>query len=182
MDAQQTKKTSKFLSLVLRHQPETIGITLDDAGWVTVEELLTALARHGRALTREQLNFVVENNDKQRFAFSDDGKQIRANQGHSVEVELGYEPCTPPEILYHGTPEQFVAPIRRDGLHRMQRHHVHLHEDVNTATAVGNRRGKPVLLRVRARAMHDAGHAFFVTANHVWLTDHVPSEFIEFSE
>lgn len=182
MDAQQTKKTSKFLSLVLRHQPETIGITLDDAGWVTVDDLLTALASQGRPLTREVLEMVVANNDKQRFSFSDDGKQIRANQGHSVEVELGYEACTPPEILYHGTPRQFVEPIRRGGLQKMQRHHVHMHQDLNTATAVGNRRGKAVILKIRALEMHAAGHAFFVTANHVWLTDHVPSEYIEFPE
>ncbi|MCE9547194.1 MAG: RNA 2'-phosphotransferase [Planctomycetia bacterium] len=180
MNAEQTKKTSKFLSLVLRHQPETIGIELDDAGWVAVDQLLAALKRHGRPLTREALELVVKNNDKQRFAFSDDGTQIRASQGHSVEVELGYEPCTPPEILFHGTPRQFVDPIRREGLRKMQRHHVHLHEEVGTATAVGNRRGKAVLLKVRALQMHQTGHAFFVTANRVWLTDRVPSEFIEF--
>jgi putative RNA 2'-phosphotransferase len=149
---------------------------------VPIDDLRAALAAHGRPLTLDELEFVVATNDKQRFAFSDDGLRIRANQGHSVDVELGYEPATPPEILYHGTPQQFVEPIRRSGLQKMKRHHVHLHEDVSTATAVGNRRGRAVLLRVRARAMHDAGQAFFVTTNNVWLTDHVPSEFIEFPD
>jgi putative RNA 2'-phosphotransferase len=179
MNAEQTKKTSKFLSLVLRHQPERIGIELDESGWVRIDTLLSAMDDHGRPLTRETLQFVVDNNDKQRFSISPDGTRIRANQGHSVEVDLGYEPSIPPEILYHGTPRQFVELIRRDGLHKMRRHHVHLHEEIATATAVGNRRGKAVLLKVRAQAMHAAGHVFYVTANHVWLTDYVPSEFIE---
>jgi len=182
MNTEQTKKTSKFLSLVLRHQPETIGIELDESGWVEIDTLLSAMAEHGRPLTRQALQFVVDNNDKQRFSISEDGTQIRANQGHSVEVELGYEPCTPPEILLHGTPQQSVDPIRETGLQKMRRHHVHLHEDAGTATAVGNRRGKSVLLKVRALEMHQAGHVFYVTTNRVWLTDHVPSEFIEFPE
>lgn len=179
MNAEQTKKTSKFLSLVLRHQPETIGIELDESGWVGIDVLLSAMAEHGRPLTREALQLVVDNNDKQRFSISEDGTRIRANQGHSVEVDLGYEPSPPPEILYHGTPRQFVEPIRRDGLHKMRRHHVHLHEDIATATAVGSRRGKSVLLKIRAQEMHAAGHVFYVTENHVWLTDHVPNEFID---
>lgn len=179
MNEQERRKKSKFLSLVLRHQPETIGIELDDAGWVDVDVLLSALTRHGKGMSRETLEEVVQTNDKQRFTFSEDGARIRASQGHSIEIELGYEAATPPEILYHGTPRQFVEAILQEGLKKMKRHHVHLHADTATSTAVGSRRGKPVLLTVKALAMHNAGHQFFVTPNDVWLTDHVPAEFIE---
>ncbi len=179
MDAKQTRKTSKFLSLVLRHKPETIGIQLDEAGWTSVDELLTAMGRRGRPLSREQLELVVRTNDKRRFAFSEDGTRIRANQGHSVEVELGYESAEPPDILYHGTPERFVPSILRHGLNKGERHHVHLHADRKVARTVGQRRGKPIILVIKAKEMRTAGHEFFVTPNNVWLTDHVPSSFIE---
>lgn len=179
MDKRPTK-TSKFLSLVLRHRPDAIGIALDDAGWVGVDELLAACARHGQPISPELLRQVVETNDKQRFAFSEDGTRIRASQGHSVQVDLGYEPVEPPEVLYHGTVEKYLPAIRRDGLTRRSRHHVHLSADVATAEAVGERRGDAVILRVRAKAMHDRGMAFFRSANGVWLTDEVPAEFIEF--
>ncbi|MBC8351950.1 MAG: RNA 2'-phosphotransferase [Planctomycetes bacterium] len=181
MNEKELRTKSKFLSLVLRHQPETIGVTLDDAGWVNVNELTTALSRHGKGMSRETLEEVVRTNDKQRFSFSDDGVEIRANQGHSVGIELGYQTATPPDILYHGTPQQFVEAIARDGLKKMNRHHVHLHVDLTIATDVGRRRGKPVLLQVRASDMHQAGHEFFVTPNDVWLTDRVPIEYIDFS-
>lgn len=174
-----TKSTSKFLSLVLRHSPETIGIELDSAGWIDVDVLLKAINDHGKALTLEELEFVVRENDKQRFAFSEDGCQIRANQGHSVDVELGYEPAKPPEILYHGAPEKFVAAIREDGLQKMKRHDVHLHEDTQVAETVGRRRGTPVILTIRSGDMHRDGYEFFVTPNHVWLTDNVPAEYID---
>lgn len=153
---------------------------LDEAGWVDVEILMTALTHHNKSMSRATLDEVVRTNDKQRFSFNDDGTRIRANQGHSVEIELGYEPATPPEILLHGTPRQFVESIAAQGLKKMNRHHVHLHIDVETSTAVGQRRGKPVLLKVRALDMYQAGHEFFVTPNDVWLTDHVPIEYIEF--
>lgn len=179
MDKQELRRLSKFLSLVLRHQPDTIGIQLDDSGWVDVDELLTALTHHRRRISRAALQEVVDKNDKQRFSFSDDGTHIRANQGHSVEVELNYPPATPPEILFHGTPKQFVAAIVDEGLKKMNRHHVHLHIDIETATTVGRRRGKPVLLRIKALEMHRAGHEFMVTPNDVWLTDHVPPRYIE---
>lgn len=182
MNEKALKQTSKFLSLVLRHQPEKIGIRLDEAGWVDVDVLLRATARHGKRISRETLDEVVRTNDKQRFSFSANGLRIRANQGHSVDVDLGYRPAEPPEILLHGTPSRFVDSIRRDGLKKMNRHHVHLHAEESTATAVGSRRGKPVLLKVRAREMARQGHEFFVTPNEVWLTDHVPAEFIEFPE
>ncbi len=180
MNEQERRTKSKFLSLVLRHKPQTIGIELDEAGWVDVEELISALARHGKRISRETLEEVVRTNDKQRFSLSEDGSRIRANQGHSVDIDLGYQPATPPEILYHGTPQQFVEAISREGLKKMNRHHVHLHVDVATSTAVGRRRGKPVLLKVKALDMHQVGYEFFVTPNDVWLTDNVPAEFIEF--
>ncbi|NNE01427.1 MAG: RNA 2'-phosphotransferase [Pirellulaceae bacterium] len=182
MNTKEQKKISKFLSLVLRHRPEKIGIALDDAGWVDVDVLLTAINQHSRALTLDQLECVVRENDKQRFIFSDDQQRIRANQGHSVPVDLDHESAVPPDVLLHGTPERFVAAIAKQGLEKMQRHHVHLHADSAVANAVGARRGKAVLLRIRSGEMHRAGHRFWVTPNQVWLVDHVPAEFIDFPQ
>ena len=141
-------RTSKFLSLVLRHRPETIGVTLDAQGWVDVDELIASAAAKGQPLTRELIGRVVAENDKQRFALSDDGTRIRANQGHSVEVDLALEPQEPPETLYHGTAARNLRSIERDGLRRGQRHHVHLSADPVTARIVGQRHGEPVVLRV----------------------------------
>lgn len=182
LDVKQTRRISKFLSLVLRHQPQTIGIKLDFAGWVDIDDLLKAMARGGKGITREQLEHVVSSNDKQRFTINEEGTQIRAKQGHSVSVDLGYQPAEPPEFLCHGTPERFVPLIQAGGIKKMQRHHVHMHPDQSLAKEVGSRRGKPVLLVIRAAEMHRAGHEFFVTENEVWLTDHVPPEFINFPE
>ncbi|MCC9609227.1 RNA 2'-phosphotransferase [Blastopirellula sp. JC732] len=178
MDEKQLKSTSKFLSLVLRHQPDKIGVELDEQGWIDVDTLLAAMNRSGKKLTVEQLREVVTKNDKQRFKFSDDQRRIRANQGHSVEVELGYEPAEPPEFLLHGTPAGSVAIILETGLKKMARHHVHLHHDRETASAVGQRRGKPVLLQVASGRMHGDGYLFYVTPNQVWLTDEVPPAYI----
>ncbi len=180
MNEKELKKKSKLLSLVLRHQPETIGIELDESGWVDVQVLLDALNRNGKGISSETLHEVVRTNDKQRFAFSDDKQRIRANQGHSVNVELGYQAATPPDRLYHGTPAQFIDAISLEGLKKMNRHHVHLHLDTSIASSVGQRRGKPVLLSVKSGDMHAAGFEFFVTPNDVWLVDHVPTEYIEF--
>ncbi|MEY2881850.1 MAG: hypothetical protein RLZZ15_4230 [Verrucomicrobiota bacterium] len=173
-------RLSKFLSLVLRHAPEKIGIELDAAGWVEVEALLAACGRHGVALTRGRLEQIVAGSDKQRFAFDEARRRIRASQGHSVAVELGYEPMVPPERLFHGTVAKFVAAIRAQGLVKGARHHVHLSADEATAAKVGQRRGVPVLLVVEAGAMQRAGHAFFRAANGVWLVEHVPAPFIGF--
>ena len=148
---------SKFLSFVLRHNPQAIGIVLDAEGWVAVDELLAAAARHGQTVTREQLAEVVATNDKKRFSFSPDGQLIRANQGHSVEVDLGLVAVEPPELLYHGTVERFLDSIREKGLLRGKRHHVHLSADRETAARVGQRRGRPVVLVVEAERMHRAG-------------------------
>jgi putative RNA 2'-phosphotransferase len=180
MDKKQEIHASKFLSLVLRHEPGRIGITLDDAGWVAVDELLRGCAAAGTAITRDELDAIVANSDKQRFAFSDDRSRIRANQGHSVTVELGYEPATPPAVLYHGTPVKFVDAIKREGLKKMQRHHVHLSEIPEVTLAAAARRGKPVLLTIDAAAMARDGHQFFVTPNRVWLTDAVPPRYLAF--
>jgi putative RNA 2'-phosphotransferase len=171
-------RKSKFLSLVLRHEPEKIGVQLDENGWIGVEELLTAMAAHGKSMSRGELDQLVRANDKQRFAFSEDGTRIRANQGHSVEVDLALEAQTPPETLYHGTVEKFLKPIFRDGLKKGERHHVHLSPNLETAVKVGQRRGKPIILEVAASRMHSDGHAFFVSGNGVWLVDRVPPQYL----
>lgn len=173
-------KISKFLSLVLRHRPEQIGIQLNAAGWVAVDELLAACRTHGHAITLAELQFIVANNDKQRFSFSADGSLIRANQGHSIEVELGYEPATPPATLYHGTAERFLDSIKAQGLLKGRRHHVHLSADEATALKVGQRHGKPVVLQVQAEVMHREGFQFYLSENGVWLTEHVPVHYLIF--
>lgn len=177
-----SKHTSKFLSLVLRHQPERIGIVLDDAGWTDVDTLLARAAAHGTSITRDELAEIVRSSDKQRFALSPDGTRIRANQGHSVEVALDLPPAPPPAVLYHGTVDRFLDSIRRSGLIKGARHHVHLSADRETAAKVGARRGKPVLLEIRADAMADAGHVFYRSANGVWLVEAVPPEFVVFPQ
>jgi len=172
-------EVSKLLSYVLRHNPDEFGLKLDAAGWISVDALLAGLSSHGREVSQDELLAVVANNSKQRFALSEDGAQIRANQGHSVTVALGYEPAEPPELLYHGTVERFLESIQTNGLIKGERSHVHLSADLNTASEVGARRGKPVILTVRAGDMQAAGHSFFLTPNKVWLTDHVPPEYFE---
>lgn len=172
-------KTSKFLSLILRHSPATIGIKLDPQGWVAIDELIRAAAQSGRAISRSLLDEVVLTNDKQRFAYSADGRKIRANQGHSVSsVDLGLAPKTPPEFLYHGTIAQFMNSIRKSGLQKMQRRYVHLSPDTATAIIVGKRRGKPVILTVQSGKMYDAGLQFFLSENGVWLTESVSWTYI----
>lgn len=173
-DQKKTVKASKFLSLVLRHQPERIGIELDDAGWVDVDALLSACAAHGRRLSRAELDHVVATNNKRRFAYSEDGRRIRASQGHSVAVELGLPATTPPDVLYHGTAAATLPLILRDGLRPMSRQDVHLSADVETAVRVGTRHGRPVVLEVDAAGLAGEGHEFRVSANGVWLTDLVP--------
>jgi len=175
-----SKHQSKFLSLVLRHQPDLIGIVLDDAGWTDIDTLLAKAAAKGTRITPDELVELVKSSDKQRFALSPDGTRIRANQGHSVEVELDLPPTPPPATLYHGTVDKFLESIRTSGLIKGSRHHVHLSADVETTSKVGARRGTPVLLRIRADAMADAGHVFYRSANGVWLVDTVPPELIEF--
>lgn len=172
-------RISKFLSLVLRHQPETIGINLDENGWADVNGLILKLNVNGLAVTKEILDHVVETNSKKRFAYNEDRTMIRASQGHSVSVDLGYEPKEPPVILYHGTASQFVDSIFKCGLQKGSRHHVHLSENIETATKVGQRHGKPVIFEVAAGQMFEDGFAFFVSENSVWLTDSVPVKYLK---
>jgi putative RNA 2'-phosphotransferase len=167
------------MSLVLRHQPGHIGLAQDGAGWADIDELLARAAAAGRAITRDQLNEVVATSDKRRFALSDDGLRIRANQGHSIEVDLGLAPLAPPELLLHGTASRFVESILRTGLERRSRHHVHLTENPAIGEAVGRRYGRAVILRIAAGAMAAEGFTFFRSANDVWLVESVPPRFIE---
>jgi putative RNA 2'-phosphotransferase len=178
MDQVQHTRISKFLSLHLRHRPELLGLTLEAGGWVGVEALLAACARRGFPLTRAQLEEIVTSSDKQRFAFDESGTRIRAQQGHSVPVELGLVAQVPPAELYHGTVAAALPAIREQGLQKMQRHHVHLSPDIETARRVGSRRGKPVLLVVDAAALHAAGAQFYQSGNGVWLTDQVPPQYL----
>jgi putative RNA 2'-phosphotransferase len=182
MDAKTLTRRSKFLSLVLRHQPELVGIALDPAGWVDIDELVDRCRAHGHPLTREAIEEIAATSPKQRFAISEDGRRIRANQGHSVDVELGYEPAVPPDILYHGTVEASLPGIRATGLEKRARHHVHLSPDEATARVVGMRRGRPVILRVAAGRMVGDGHVFHLSTNGVWLVEAVPPVYIEFPE
>jgi putative RNA 2'-phosphotransferase len=174
------KQISKFLSLVLRHKPEEIGVKLDNQGWVSVDELIQKCARRKQFFVLDTLKVVVAGNDKQRFAFNADYTKIRASQGHSLNVDLQFAPVEPLEYLYHGTVDKFIADIKASGLLKMNRTHVHLSKDFDTAIKVGSRRGRPVILTVRAGQMYRDGYAFYLSANGVWLCDHVPAKYIEF--
>jgi putative RNA 2'-phosphotransferase len=171
---------SKMLSRMLRHRPRDFGITLDEAGWAHVDGVLAALDARGSPVTRDELLALVRANDKQRFALSPDGQRIRAQQGHSVDVDLGYAPADPPEVLYHGTVARFLPSIRQTGLERGGRHHVHLSSSREQAEKVGRRRGAPIVIVVLAGRMRAAGHEFLLTPNGVWLTEHVPAGFLVF--
>jgi putative RNA 2'-phosphotransferase len=173
-------KLSKFMSLVLRHKPGEIGLVLDENGWADVAELIARANLKGVRLTRSDLLTIVETNDKKRFALSDDGARIRASQGHSIEVDLALSPIAPPARLFHGTASRFVESIRAQGLVRGRRQHVHLSPDETTATKVGQRHGKPIVLQVLSGSMHQAGRLFYFSANGVWLTEHVPAEYLVF--
>lgn len=175
----QVVKDSKFLAGVLRHNPEKLGIELDEAGWVRVDVLLAALKRRGRRIDRDRLDFVVEHNNKKRFEYDEAGERIRASQGHSVPVDLGYEALVPPETLYHGTATRSLDSIFAEGIKPGARHHVHLSADIETATRVGSRHGKPVVLVVSAARMHADGKQFFRSTNGVWLTEYVAPDYFQ---
>jgi putative RNA 2'-phosphotransferase len=172
------KSTSKFLSLVLRHKPAQIGLVLDENGWASVSELLEKINAQGNNVDIDLLNEIVDTNDKKRFAFNDDKTKIRASQGHSIEIDLDLEPSLPPDTLYHGTATRFVESILKVGLKKQQRQHVHLSEKLETATAVGARHGKPTILIVDAKQMHEDGFVFYKSENNVWLTDNVEVKYI----
>ncbi|HEY9596079.1 MAG TPA: RNA 2'-phosphotransferase [Cyanophyceae cyanobacterium] len=179
MDNSRLVKISKYLSKHLRHQPDRIGLQLAPGGWVAVDELLAACKQHDFPITRLELNEVVSNNDKKRFSFDPTGSLIRANQGHSIEIDLQLEPAIPPEVLYHGTGHGAVESILRDGLRKMSRHHVHLSSDITTARKVGARHGRPVVFLVDAAVMHKDGHQFYCSDNGVWLVDCVPPNYLQ---
>jgi putative RNA 2'-phosphotransferase len=179
MNSKQLVKLSKRLSKVLRHAPESIGITLDKNGWVEVQELLKCL---GSNVSIDNIRYVVANNNKKRFEFSPDQSKIRACQGHSINIDLDLKSIDPPDILYHGTAEKTVPYIQYDGILKMNRDHVHLSKDYETATNVGGRHGKPIVLSIDAKKMHEHGMKFYVSNNGVWLTDFVPKEYITFEK
>ncbi|MGW5747966.1 RNA 2'-phosphotransferase [Amycolatopsis sp. NPDC003861] len=173
MNEKEIIRISKRLSRHLRHDPAALGLTLAPGGWAPVDALLRALA-----ITRPELDEVVEKNNKRRFAFDETGTRIRASQGHSIPVDLALPDATPPDILYHGTVAKYLDAIFREGLRPMNRHAVHLSATIETARTVGARRGKPLILRIDAAAMTAAGHTFQVSANGVWLTASVPPPYL----
>lgn len=182
MNEKQTKRISKFLSLILRHKPESVGVQLDANGWTPIETLLDRMNEAGTQIDRPTLDQIVATNAKQRFAISQCGTLIRANQGHSLQIDLAYEVAEPPEFLYHGAPEKVIPLIRVGGLKKMQRHHVHMNAAREPCVHVAARYGKPIVLKLLAAQMHANGYEFYVSENQVWLTDHVPPQFIEFPE
>jgi len=169
---------SKFISLVLRHQPQLIGLAMDESGWVNVDDLLAGINAKGMPIDRALLERVVAENDKKRFAFNDDGTKIRASQGHSISVDLGLQPRTPPDRLYHGTAKKNLASIQQAGLLKGSRQAVHLSTDAETALKVGGRHGQPVVLVVDSARMCADGFTFTCSENGVWLVDHVPPEYL----
>lgn len=174
------KDASKFLSLVLRHKPEVIGIELDENGWTDVAILLAKMNKQGKKIDMPFLEKIVAESDKQRFAFNEDKSKIRANQGHSVTVDLGLQATTPPPILYHGTSRAFEASILEKGLIKGSRHHVHLSKDIETAKKVGERRdSKCIIFEIDTAEMQKENHEFYVSENGVWLVDNVPPQFLK---
>jgi putative RNA 2'-phosphotransferase len=178
----QIKHISKLLSLVLRHEPLHIGLTLNENGWANVEDFIRKVNNKGIALDFETLQMVVETNDKKRFTFNENKTLIRANQGHSIEVELNLKEQPPPEFLYHGTVQKFLNAIKKEGLQKMRRQHVHLSKDIETSMKVGSRRGLPVILIVQSGEMNKDGYTFYLSDNDVWLTDQVPVKYIQIPE
>ena len=172
------KSTSKFISLILRHKPEVIGITLDDHGWADTKELIEGVNKT-HPLTMEMLEEIVRTDEKQRYSFNEDKTRIRANQGHSIPVDADLAELEPPEVLYHGTGEKSVPSIEKQGLRPMSRLYVHLSKDAATARTVGSRHGKPVVYIVLAGEMHRDGYPFFLSANGVWLTREVPVRYLQ---
>jgi putative RNA 2'-phosphotransferase len=171
-------RISKYLSKHLRHQPERLGLELAPGGWVEVDRLLAACKQHGFPLSRADLDAVVTSSDKQRFSFDENGTRIRANQGHSIKVDLGLEPEVPPPVLYHGTGHGAAEAIATNGILKMARHHVHLSRDIDTAMKVGARHGRPVVFEIDAAAMHRDEHIFYCSANGVWLVEAVAPQYL----
>jgi len=182
MNKRKKTRVSKLLSFALRHNPESIGVIMDDNGWVEISNLLDCLVREGLSISKTELEEVVETNDKKRFAFNDDETKIRASQGHSVKIDLSLDSEMPPVILYHGTAYASIPSIIGQGLIKGNRMHVHLSSDIDTALRVGSRKGRPIVLSVRAQIMHNDGYKFYKSANGVWLTDSVPARYMQILE
>lgn len=178
MNEKDKKRTGKFISLILRHEPQKIGLSLDENGWASVEELISRCACHRVYFSKEELQEIVETNDKKRYSYNEDQTQIRANQGHSITVNLDLPSVKPPEYLYHGTADRFMASISREGIRNMNRHHVHLSKEKNTAAQVGSRHGRTVVLIIFSGQMFRDGIEFYVSDNGVWLTDYVDPKYI----
>ena len=179
MDKTEIKTQSKFLSYLLRHEPDSLRLAMDAHGWVSIDQIIENSAASAAPITRAQIQEIVRSSAKQRFAISADGVKIRANQGHSVPVDLDLSPCLPPDELYHGTAEKNLLLIQATGLSRQSRHHVHLSSDPKTARQVGMRHGKPIVFTIQASAMQAHGHLFYLTENGVWLSDCVPPEYLQ---
>ena len=171
-------KLSRFLSLILRHKPEEIGLTLDNQGYLSVDELIEGINNTGRVIDKRILDEILSSDNKQRYSYDSTGTKIRANQGHSIEVDVGLLEKTPPATLYHGTSVKHIDDIMKHGLNKMTRTYVHLSEDYDTAVNVGSRRGAPVILKIDTAKMNEEGHKFYISKNGVWLTDDVPAKFI----
>lgn len=178
MNEREITRLSRFLSLILRHKPEEIGITLDANGWADVDDLLNGVNRSGRKIDRTVLESIVASDEKGRYTFSDDGKRIRACQGHSVDIDLQLTSLEPPEFLYHGTASRFSKQITTEGLKPRSRQYVHLSLDRETATDVGSRHGKPIVYLIPAQEMSRAGFLFYRSENDIWLTAHVPAKYL----
>lgn len=174
------KQLSKFLSLVLRHKPEVIGLTLAPEGWVGVYSLIEAMKKHGHDIDMVTLKGIVERDNKGRYSFDEKENNIRANQGHSANVAITFEEVVPPAILYHGTNKKVIDEIGRVGIMKMSRHHVHLSKDISTAKLVGERRGSPVIIEVDALKMHYDGIKFYLSENNVYLTDYVSPKYLKY--
>lgn len=173
------QKLSVFISLILRHKPEIVGLALDDQGYLQVDQLIKGVNNTGRFIDENILEEIVDSDNKQRYSYNSDHTKIRANQGHSIEVNLGLLECQPPNFLYHGTSEKYVDSIMTAGLQKQSRLHVHLSENIDTATSVGGRRGKPVILLINSYKMYKDGYKFFKSENNVWLVDSVSKEYLE---
>ena len=180
LSEKEINNTSKLLSLALRHEPSHLGIDLDEEGWTNIDILINKIREKGTEIDFESLSNIVETNNKKRFAFNEDLTKIRANQGHSVEVNLNYESIIPPEILFHGTASRFLESIKETGLIKQSRLHVHLSTNEETANKVGQRHGKPIILKIKAFEMAENGFIFHLSENNVWLTDNIPTDYIIF--
>jgi len=178
MTEQDKKRIGKFLSLVLRHDPDKIGLELDEQGWANVKELIEKCKKHRYHFSMEDLIEIVETNDKQRYSFNEKRNKIRANQGHSIDIDLALSPTEPPEYLYHGTATRFLSSIMEEGIVKGSRQHVHLSKDKETATKVGTRHGKPTILTIRTGQMYADGILFYQSDNGVWLTEYIDVKYI----